>query len=155
MLSLQTENFGELTYEESEILHFPSGLPGYPDDNQFLLIEMEDTRQTFFWLQSVDDGDTCFPIMDVSKALPDYDPSIETSYLEELGDINNTDFTVYNIAVIPDDLSQTRVNLRAPVVINMTTRTGKQLVCNNEEYAVRHYIMEELKANASFEGLPC
>jgi len=141
-----TKNFGEMKYNPADVFTFPKGLPGYPDDNKFLLVEMEDTRQTFFWLQSIDDGELCFPMMDVYKAIPDYDPQVDPEELAELGEIQGVSLAVYNIAVIPDDLSQTRVNLRAPVILNLDTRMGKQIVCANEEYLVRHYIMEQLKA---------
>jgi len=36
-------------------------------------------------------------------------------------------------------------NLKAPVIINMENRTGKQVVTENNDYKVRHYIMEELR----------
>jgi len=155
MQTIMTENFGELEYDEAEVIHFPVGIPGYPDDNNFIMREMEDTRQTFFWLQSIDDGEVCFPLCDVFKPIPDYDPHIEQDELTELGEINGASLAIYCIAVIPDDISQTRVNMRAPVIINLNTRIGKQIVCNNEDYAVRHYIMEQLRATNFNEAVPC
>lgn len=152
MQKIQTQNFGELEYNPADALHFPSGLPGYPDDNSFLLIEMEDTRKTFFWLQSLDDGDVCFPMMDVYKALPDYDPHVDPEELVDIGKIEGASLEVYNIAVIPDDISQTRVNLRAPVIINRATQMGKQIICANEDYLVRYYIMDDLKAVGMFQA---
>ncbi|MCL2189346.1 MAG: flagellar assembly protein FliW [Defluviitaleaceae bacterium] len=146
-----TQNFGELSYNPGDALDFPVGLPGYPDDRRFLLIGMEDTRETFYWLQSLDDGDVCFPMMDVYKALPDYDPHVDPDELADLGEIEGTSLEVYNIAVIPDDIAQTRVNLRAPVIINRATQKGKQIICANEDYPVRYYVMDDLKAAGTFQ----
>jgi flagellar assembly factor FliW len=141
-----TSNFGEMDYDPEKVIHFPTGLPGYPDDNNFVLLDMEETNDTFFWLQSVDDGEVCFPMMDVYKIIPEYDPHVDPEELADLGEIEGISLEIYNIAVIPEDISLARVNLRAPVIINVATRRGKQIVCSNEEYAVRHMIMEQLKA---------
>jgi flagellar assembly factor FliW len=140
-----TKNFGEIKYETDKLITFPAGLPGYPDDRRYLMMDMEETGGTFFWLQSVDDGEVCFPLMDVYKAIPDYDPHVDPDELSDLGEIANDSLVVYNIAVIPEDIGQTRVNLRAPVIINLDTRRGKQVICANEDYAVRHLIMDELR----------
>jgi len=143
---IETANFGNLDYDEAMTIEFPAGLPGYPDDRQFVLLDMEETDDTFFWLQSVDDGEVCFPLMDVYKALPDYDPHVNPEELTELGEMGSDSLEIYNIAVIPSDLSQTRVNLRAPVIFNRDTRKAKQVICANEDYAVRYYIMNDLRA---------
>jgi flagellar assembly factor FliW len=43
-----------------------------------------------------------------------------------------------------------RVNLMAPVVINMVSGIGKQVIANNDEYPVRYMIFEEMeKYNAA------
>jgi flagellar assembly factor FliW len=142
---INTKHFGELTYNPAEVLTFPVGLPGYPDDNRFLLLEMEDTQETFFWLQSLDDGEVSFPLMDVYRAIPGYDPQVDPEELADLGEFSGAGIEIYNIAVIPEEISQIRVNLRAPVVVNRETRLGKQIICANEEYSIRHLIMEDLK----------
>jgi flagellar assembly factor FliW len=143
-----TKHFGEVEYETADVLTFPVGLPGYPDDKRFLMLDMEDTNETFFWLQSIDDGEVCFPMMDVYKAIPDYDPRVDPEELFDLGPIQGATLEIYNIAVIPEEVIKTRVNLRAPVIINRATNMGKQIICANEEYSIRHMIMEDLKRAA-------
>jgi flagellar assembly factor FliW len=150
MQAIETKHFGELEYENAEIIHFPVGLPGYPEDKRFLLLDMEETNRTFFWLQSLDDGEVCFPMMDVYKAIPDYDPRVDPEELLDLGKIDGATLEIYNITVIPEDVSQTRVNLRAPVIINRATHMGKQIICANEEYSIRHLIMDDLKRSNVF-----
>ena len=154
MQSITTKHFGELEYDPAEMLTFPVGLPGYPEDKRFLLLDMEDTNNTFFWLQSLDDGEVCFPMMDVYKALPEYDPQVDPEELLDLGPIEGASLEIYNITVIPEEVAQTRVNLRAPVIINRASHMGKQIICANEEYAVRYYVMDDLKkAAASGQGV--
>lgn len=153
MAIIITKNFGPVEYDAEQVIHFPMGLPGYPDDLNFLMLDMEETSDTFFWLQSLDDGEVCFPLMNVYKARPDYDPIVNMEELADLGEIGGQSLEIYNIAVIPGDISQTRVNLRAPVIFNRDTRRAKQVICTNEDYAVRHLIMDELRA--AMQGAPC
>ena len=152
---ITTKNFGDLEYDVAEVLEFPSGLPGYPEDKRFVMRVMEDTQETFYWLQSIDDGDICFPLMDVYKILPDYDPHVNPEELADIGVIVGNALDIYNIAVIPDDISQTRVNLRAPVIINRNTRKCKQIVCTNEDYLIRYMVMDDLRRILGFGGSPC
>jgi len=143
--TFETKNFGEIKYEQERVLTFPEGIPGFPDSRHYLLMSESENEDMFFWLQSLDDGDVAFTLMDVYKILPDYDPNVEEEQLYELGEITDTPLLVYNIVVIPDYVRHMRVNLRAPVVINPSTGIGKQVICNNDDYSIRFMIFEELE----------
>jgi len=99
----------------------------------------------FFWLQSLDNGEVAFTLMDVYKVLPTYDPQIDDYESEELGTVEENSLEIYNIVVIPEDAKQMRVNLKAPIVINSATGIGRQVICVNEDYQIRYMIFEELE----------
>ena len=145
MQKLTTFHFGEIEYDEDKIINFPQGLPGFPDDRRFLFMSENESEDTFFWLQSVDNGDVAFTLMNVYGVLPNYDPHVDEEEMKELGDITDMPLEIYNIAVIPEDTKQMRVNLMAPVVINMEAGLGRQVVCTNDDYPIRYYIFEELE----------
>jgi flagellar assembly factor FliW len=75
--------------------------------------------------------------------MPDYKPDIDP---EMTASLNGGDgrLLCLNVAVVPDDIQKMRVNLKAPIVINKSTRKGKQALASNEEYSIRHYIFEEI-----------
>ncbi|MCL2356431.1 MAG: flagellar assembly protein FliW [Defluviitaleaceae bacterium] len=145
MKKMETKHFGEISYDPERILNFPEGLPGFPDDRRFLLMSENEDEDLFFWLQSLDNGDVAFTLMDVYKVLPDYDPQVEGDEIAALGEIADTPLLIYNIAVIPDYVRHMRVNLLAPVVINLNTGLGKQIICANSDYSIRFMIFEELE----------
>ena len=145
MEKLTTRHFGEIEYDPSRIIKFPQGLPGFPECLNFLLMSENDDEDTYFWLQSVDDGDVAFTLMNVYKVLPDYDPRVEQDEIEELGEVEEDSLEIYNIVVIPEYVRHMRVNLRAPIVINNSTGLGKQVICTNDEYPIRYMIFEELE----------
>lgn len=148
-MRLFTKHFGEIEYDPERIITFPHGLPGFPDTQQFLLLEGSTPNDLFYWLQCIDDGDIAFTLIDLYQVMPDYNPLVEPEEVKELGDITDSSLEIYNIAVIPEEVKQMRVNLKAPIVINPKTMRGKQVIVSNDEYNIRHYIFEELeKKNA-------
>ncbi len=46
------------------------------------------------------------------------------------------------VMVIPEDVKQSRVNLRAPILINLQTSLGKQILQRNEELPIRYFLMQ-------------
>lgn len=145
MTKFMTKHFGEIEYEESKVIKFPEGLPGFPDSKRFLLMSENESEEMFYWLQSLDDGDVAFTLMDVYQVLKGYDPVVEKDEMGDLGDLSGSPLEIYNIVVIPEDAKQMRVNLKAPIVINMDAGVGKQVICNNEDYKIRFHIFEELE----------
>lgn len=156
-MKFETRHFGEIDIDETKIIRFNEGLPGFPDDLEFVLLEgsnelEEEDSSPFLWLQSVSDGNTAFILMDVFSVIPDYSPSINPSDIEELGVYNEStkeDFLIYNIVVLPEDVKKMSVNLVAPVVINQIVKKGKQVIANNADYNVRHFLFENVDYNAS------
>ncbi|MDR0272953.1 MAG: flagellar assembly protein FliW [Clostridiales bacterium] len=145
MEKFETKHFGEISYDPTRVIDFPEGIPGFPDSKRYLLMSEDENEDTFFWLQSIDEGDVAFTLMDVYKVLPDYDPQVEQDELAELGELDDTPLLIYNIVVIPDYIRHMRVNLRAPIVMNLNTGRGKQLICANDDYSIRFMIFEELE----------
>jgi flagellar assembly factor FliW len=139
-MKIMTQHFGEIEYQEADVIVFEQGLPGIFDVNQFILL-FDEEDDTYCWMQCVEDGDLAFVLMDVPKILPDYAPRIAPTQLTGLGE----DYKIYNIAIIPEEPRDMRVNLKAPIVINPHTQKGKQVIADNPEYSVRHYLFEDVE----------
>ena len=145
MQKFSTRYFGEIEFDEERVIVFPQGLPGFYDNKRFLFMSEKEDEDMFFWLQSLDNGDVAFTLMDVYKVLPDYNPLVEKEELEELDATPDTELDIYNIVVIPDYVRHMRVNLKAPIVFNMEAGLGKQVICANNDYPVRYMIFEEME----------
>lgn len=89
--------------------------------------------------------------MEVYDIMPDYNPLVYDDDLESLGEVKEDNLLIYNIVVIPQTVSKMSVNLKAPIVINLTTKKGKQMVVKNEDYPVKYYFYEELKKKSGGE----
>ena len=125
-MQLTTKHFGEVDYNKDDVITFEEGLPGFRGSTCFILLA-DSPGGLIHWLQSTEDGDLAFVLMDVKQILPGYSPNVEPEMLESLADGGGPgSLSYYNIAVVPDDLRQMRVNLKAPIVINMASKRGKQ-----------------------------
>jgi len=144
VVQLETKYFGIIEYDAEAVIRFAEPMLGFHDLTRFLLLPGDAPNDLFYWLQSIEDGEIAFVLLDVYQVLPEYNPLVEPEVLESLGQLEGNVLEIYNIAVVPEDFKQIRVNLKAPIVINPNTRLGLQVVVNNEEYGVRHYIFDEI-----------
>lgn len=147
-MKIDTKCFGQIDIEEDKIIDFNSGLPGFPNNKKFVILsdEKDETLDSnFYWLQSVDDGQTAFAMLNTLAVIEDYSPVIDRDTMEDFKEVKEEDLLVYNIVVIPEDPTKMTVNLKAPVLINYVEKKGMQVVANNDEYSVKHYFLNELK----------
>ena len=147
MVQIHTRNFGDIEISDDKILEFPSGVPGFPDSKRYALIadpdDLENESESFYWLQSLDETDVVFCLIDLHKFLPDYDPLVDEGEIACLSPYGPEELLVYNIVVIPENPSEMTVNMKAPIVINPNTKTGIQTICQNEDYAVKYRLFNQ------------
>jgi flagellar assembly factor FliW len=145
-MKLETRNFGEIEILEEDIIDFKDGLPGFPKDRRFVLLSEDDSPVSF--LQSVDGGDVSFVVVDMLAFMPDYNPRVDENFIQDLGTFEPANFLIFNIATIFDNLKESTVNLKAPIVVNAVEKKGKQVVCENEEYSVKDALFGHISADA-------
>ncbi len=120
-----------------EVVTFPQGLVGMEALRRFAILD--DTRLApCRWLQSLDDPDLAFVVVDPHLIVSDYLASIsgDEALQLELEDVADADLLAI-VTVRPDPAAST-VNLLAPLVINRRRRLGKQVILNESGYALRH-----------------
>ena len=150
-MKLRTKHFGEIDYDSSMTIMFDDGLPGFPDHKKFIILLENAQEDTFCWLQSVEDGTLAFALINIYNVKPDYNPPVSSDEVASLGSLDENSLLIYNVVVIPDDIKQMRANLRAPIVINPTTKKGKQVILDNEEYQLKYRIFDEVDRSRSLE----
>ncbi|MBN1114921.1 MAG: flagellar assembly protein FliW [Oligoflexia bacterium] len=155
-LNLETK-IGNVQINEEEIIRFREGPLGFTDTQDFVLIE-EDDDSIFLWLQSVNSRDIAFPILEVELIGYKSEKFIDASIREQLGIAQDSDVSVYSIISIPDKVEQMTANIKAPVVINSTKKTGVQYIMPNPELEIAKPVFkalrEKLTASSNVAG-PC
>lgn len=146
-MRVTTRLFGEIDIEDSRILHMERGMIGFPELQNFSLLydsEREDAAN-ISWLQSMDEPEIAFPVIDPLLICPDYDPTIQDELLEPLGTLTESNLYVLVTVTVPKNLEEMAINLRAPIVINTDTMKGCQLIVE-DDLPVKYKIYEQLKA---------
>ncbi|TCS83318.1 flagellar assembly protein FliW [Tepidibacillus fermentans] len=136
MAKIETTRFGRVKYNEEDIIHFENGIPGFEKEQLFLLIQ-PDVDQPYAFLQSIQTSDLAFVIVNPFIFYPNYEFDLDEQSKEEL-EINHVeDITVWGILSIPEDFKKTTINLKAPVIINVKNRKGKQVILHDTLYEIK------------------
>ena len=141
-MKLQTKYFGEIDYETEDLLTFSSGLFGFEEEHQFLLLPFEGSGGTLLCFQSVQTPALAFVAMDPFALCPAYSPSLQPQELKELGAAESQDLGFYVLCVVKKPVADSTVNLKCPIAINPETRAARQVILDDDRYDMRHLLAQ-------------
>ncbi len=151
---LKTERFGELTFDISEALIFPEGIPGFEDDNRWIIVGDDDSL--IKWLQSCTSPEVALPVIPALQVFPGYRISLSLSDSDKLGKSNFSDIGILLVVSVPvGNPGAVSVNLKAPILVDKETRRGYQFVVLNENYTIDTPLMDVFKVTEDIEDSPC
>lgn len=149
-MKANTRLFGEIDIEEEKIITLENGMIGFPELQKFTLIydsESDGKASSIMWLQSMDDGDIAFPVIEPYIIKPDYAPELNDELLSVFGEIKKDNIYVLSTITVPKDIKNMAMNLKAPIVVNMDTNRGGQIIVEND-YPVKYKFYNRLKEMA-------
>ena len=136
-MNLQTTRFGEIECPEEIIMAFPDGVLGFPDDRRFILLEHDHEGSHFKWLQSVDSPGLAFIVIDPLSLDETYRCEIDVDTARCIGTDSPAECALMCIVNIPrDEPIAMTVNLKAPLVVNVENRVGRQVILSSNVYAI-------------------
>ena len=139
MLTLETRDYGTIEYEESDIIHFPDGLFGFNELKDYIpLVLDENEDNTILLLQSLENTDIAFAVVNPFSLDPDYNPVLSPEELSYLNVKSENDLSYYVVCVLHSNYLDNTVNMKAPIVINPDKRVAMQVILNQSEYDFRH-----------------
>lgn len=136
---IKTDRFGDLELEKVQIINFPSGLPGFEDLHDFLILDIEETKP-IYWLQSVENKYISLPVVNPFEIFGDYSVDINDDDIAELNIDSQMDLQLVHVVVIPVDMTEMTANMVAPIVINSKLGIGKQTIIDSKDLLVRQPI---------------
>lgn len=142
MLKLQTKYFGEIEYEEEDLIHFPVGLFGFEEEHDFLILPFEGGNGNLLCMQSVNTSALAFVVMNPLSLLPDYMPVLQPAELRQFEVEDVQELGYYVLCAVKNPVSASTVNLKCPVVINPESRMARQVIMETDSYGMRHPLAE-------------
>jgi flagellar assembly factor FliW len=140
----QTRYFGSLEYDEASVLVFPDGIPAFEREQRFLAIR-QPLNEPLVFLQSLSDPDLCFVTLPVQTVLSGFRLSIAPEDLEALGLPTGTPSAIGRdvLCLVMISIEQNNpptANLLAPVVVNLRTQCGRQVIQTDSKYSHREIL---------------
>ncbi len=148
-MKFSTTRFGEIEIADEQILYLPDGLIGISDCQRVVLFEHQQPNSPFRWMQSVDVPELAFVVIDPLELVPDYP-------IEKLKDImanerkmaRPKDVAIAAITTVPTPPAPITTNLTAPVVFDMETRHGAQVILHDARFKTRQVLLQVAKKSA-------
>ncbi len=139
-MEIETLRFGRIEVHDDKVITFPKGLLGFAASRRFILFPHKE-GSPFFWLQSIDDGNLAFVVMNPLLVTQDYRIDLAEEVLAELG-ADEGELEVMCIVTIPQEHPENMtVNLLGPLIIAAHNRLAAQIVVNTGDYSHRHPVV--------------
>ncbi len=137
-MNINAKYFGEVMYEENEVIYFINGLFGFENYKKYLPLSFNEENDSMLSLQNLEDEALSFIVMNPFMLCQDYSPKLSEQDLKELEANSIDDISFYVISVIRDPVEESTVNLKAPLAVNAMNRKAKQVMLDQPEYTFRH-----------------
>lgn len=124
-------------------IFFPEGIIGFGEYKKFGVVK-EKSREPFLWLQSAENQELSFILIDPKEIDASYTPSLCESDKAILQTENIDDCQCLSIVYVPKDSDKISANLLAPIVVNRQKNIAKQVILQDQEYSVQHIILDEM-----------
>ncbi len=134
-MKINSRLFGEVEFSQEAIISFEDGLIGFENKKRFILIEKEDFKP-FSYLQSVDDGNLLFVVINPYFVEKNYQFFIAEEDLQFLEISDSQQLLLLAIVLLAERLEDFKVNLKAPLLINIQTKRARQVILLNDDYGI-------------------
>ncbi|MCL2165240.1 MAG: flagellar assembly protein FliW [Oscillospiraceae bacterium] len=150
-MEIVTRDYGVININQELIIRFDEGILGFEMYKNYILLDDSNGESPFRCLQSMEESDLAFILMDPFAVDPEYEITLGEDIVETLMIESSDDVLVLAVVVVPEDIKKTSINLKAPLVFNVKLRKGAQYIVEGEKYKIRHYVMDEIEKMKSSE----
>ena len=126
-MKIDTTRFGPLDVDTDETILFQEGLVGLEECRRWIFLA-DAENDAVAWMQSLDRPEVGLPVVSPRRFVPDYQMRVARCELEPLG-LEDVQSAHVLVVLGRTDRSVT-LNLKAPVVVNLAHRLGRQVVAN-------------------------
>jgi len=145
-MKVDTKAFGTVEVDEKQKVKIPLGLFGFEDYTEYVLLDAE--HEPFFWLQSTDEKEIAFVIINPFLFRKDYEANVTNEELAEIGIKSADNALIFVIVTIPQDGGNMTANLQGPIIINKESMTAMQAILSDPKWKTKHDIIAEMKGTA-------
>ena len=141
-MNIQSQRFGALEVSDEQVLTFAEGIIGFPNEREFVLLP-HNSSGFLAWLQSTSTPALALPVVS-AHAFGERYPDVALEPVAEalgMGEVND-DMALMVVLSAPQGQPAT-VNLLAPILVNVATRKGAQLILDGSRFTTRELFIRE------------
>jgi len=138
-MEIMSRDFGNIEIDKSDIISFGSGLPGFEDLEDFVLLPLAE-ESPFIIMQAVEDPDVAFVTVEPGNLIQNYEFEISDKVEKKLKIESVSNLLILNIITLKDKIDNSTANLSAPIVINLEEKLAQQVILDDQRYQVRYEI---------------
>jgi flagellar assembly factor FliW len=129
-MQITTTHFGPVEIDVEDILVFPQGVIAFEDCQHWVLLS-DAENPALAWLQSVSRAEVALPVVSPRRFLPEYSVHVGRGQLLPL-EFSQFD-QAYVLAIVSQSDGDLTLNLKAPLIINLDRRLGRQVITSDEQ----------------------
>jgi flagellar assembly factor FliW len=141
-IEIPTSRFGVVAVEANDVISFPAGLLGLDGCSRWVLLA-DAQNDALGWLQSTTQPDVALAVVSPRRFVPDYQVRVGRGELAPLNMDASRDAQV--LVIVSKNEQAITLNLKAPLVINLERRVGRQVVTNGDQ-PVQYQLDSEMSA---------
>lgn len=125
-MNIITPRFGALNIDDRTTIVFPQGLPGFENCHQFTLLHEEVPEPKVWWLQSIDDPEVVFSVIEAVLLGVNYQIVLSDAESELLQVDDIEDIALLLTLSRQDGGGEIRANTQSPILLNVASRLALQ-----------------------------
>ena len=129
-MQITTSRFGIVPVTPEDVFSFPLGLIGLESCRRWVLLS-DAENPAVGWLQSANQPETAMAVISPRRFLPDYQVRVYRDQLAPL-ELSGVD-QAFVLNVVAKNAGCLTVNLKAPLIINLNRRVGRQVVTSDDQ----------------------
>ncbi|OBW58798.1 flagellar assembly protein FliW [Solibacillus silvestris] len=134
-MKIQTAYMDDIAINEADIIHFQHGLPGFEEEQQFILLSISNDS-IYQVLQSIITKEIAFIVASPFITIKDYNFELDEATVESLQINDEREVAVLGIVTLKESLASSTINLKAPIVLNTTNKQAKQVILDNSKFTI-------------------
>lgn len=148
---IHSTRFGPVEVDEKDVLQFPEGLPGFPEEKSFAFFPYK-PDSPFYFLQSAADQDLSFLMINPFDFFTDYEFPLDDGQVNQLQILQDDRPEVYCIVTIRDKIEEMTANLLAPIIVNCRCGIATQVILEKSSYTTKHPFISAQEQKAAEGG---
>jgi|SRR5471030_662640 len=133
---------GEIKYEEKDIVMFDKGLLGFDELKKFFLVDLEEFKP-FKLLHSLENEEVGMIVISPYDFFEDYEIELNELTIKDLKIKTPKETLIVTTVTLNSDAQKATTNLQGPIIINISTKLGEQIIVDNTKYKVKEPLVKE------------